>query len=101
MSALEDAVSKDEDGTWRFTCGAPAGLCGEASPDGWQAWTTRGWPTKASAVERGREHAEEHATGIAGMTPMHSGVDDDGNAFVGFLEKHGLTTDANGKAVVK
>lgn len=81
MAALEDAVSKDDDGTWRFTCGAPAGTCAP--------FVSSGWPTKASAVERGREHADEHATGTL-MTPMAD-----------FLEKHGLTTDDNGKAVSK
>lgn len=81
MSALEDAVTQDEDGSWRFTCQAPVGTCAP--------FVSSQWPTKATALARGREHALEHAEGKP-MTDLHE-----------FREAHGLTVDADGRAVAK
>lgn len=89
--ALADAVVELEDGH-AFQCPRTDGSCAP--------FTSRGWPTKASALARLKEHMDEHAEGDAAtaegrevdrtklMSPMHE-----------FLAKHGLTTDANGKAV--
>lgn len=80
---LEQSVSQGDDG-WDFVCpGVEGSLCGE---EGGAPFTSTGWPTKASALARGREHFDDHLG-----TPMSSLED--------FRAKHGLGVTDDGKAV--
>jgi hypothetical protein len=82
VSALDKAVTKQEDGTWDFQCpGVRGSRCGDAEP-----FKSTGWPTKATATERGREHFADHRG-----HPM--------STLEEFRAKHKLGVDADGKAV--
>jgi hypothetical protein len=76
---LDQSVSQGETG-WDFTCpGVEGSECGPFS--------STGWPTKALAIERGREHFDDHL----GVRPTSSLED--------FRDKHGLVVDSNGNAI--
>lgn len=80
---LEQAVTKGDTG-WDFACpGVQGSACGA---DG-VPFTSTGWPTKASAIERGREHFDDHL-GIAPMSTLED-----------FRAKHGLGVDTDGNAI--
>lgn len=75
---LEQSVTQSDDG-WDFVCpGVEGSPCGP--------FTSTGWPTKATALARGREHFDDHR-GVA-----QSSLED-------FRAKHGLGVDKNGKAI--
>jgi hypothetical protein len=60
MTLLDKAVSKNADGTYDFQCPGVAGsLCGD--PQG-PSFSSREWPTRKSALARGRQHFNEHVT---------------------------------------
>jgi hypothetical protein len=81
---LDNAVAKNDDGTWDFTCpGFADSRCGG---DG-VPFASTGWPTKTTATARGREHFDDHL-GVAPMSTLEDfraehglGVDTDGNAY--------------------
>lgn len=76
MSKLDDAVSEGETG-WDFVCpGFDGDPCGP--------WASRGWPTKKTATERGREHFASHTDKVP-----TSSLDD-------FREKHGVQLNDDG-----
>jgi hypothetical protein len=87
MSKLLDrAVAKNAGGGWDFTCpGIKGSLCGDR--DTGVPFTSTGWPTKATALARGREHFDDHL----GKAPMPSLED--------FRARHGLTVDDDGNAI--
>lgn len=80
---LEQSVAKGETG-WDFTCpGVEGSQCGG---DG-VPFTSTGWPTKAVALARGREHFDDHL-GIAPTSTLED-----------FRAKHGLGVNTDGNAV--
>lgn len=86
MTVLDKAVSKGDDG-WDFACpGVQGSPCGD--PATGVSFTSTGWPTKASATERGREHFAEHkgegvTSSLEEFRAKHGlGVTDEGRAFV-------------------
>ena len=82
---LEQSVSQG-DGGWDFVCpGVQGSPCGD--PAAGVAFASLGWPTKASAIERGREHFDDHL----GVAPMSTLED--------FRAKHGLGVDTDGNAI--
>lgn len=84
MAVIDKAVSKSDTG-WEFSCpGVQGSPCGEP---GGAPFASTGWPTKASATERGREHFAEHrGEGVA-------------SSLEEFRAKHGLGVNDDGKAV--
>lgn len=74
---VSDAVVQDPDveskyhGTWGFVC---------PRPNGCVPFSSLGWPTKADAAERLRQHLDEHETKV----PMSETAD--------FMAERGLTT---------
>lgn len=82
---LEQSVAKNDGDTWDFVCpGVQGSACGD--PAAGHPFASTGWPTKATAIERGREHFDDHL-GVAPMSTLEDfrakhglGVDDDGNA---------------------
>lgn len=81
MPALEDAVAPGKYG-WDAVCPRTDGSCG---PD---PFTSRGWPTKETALARLAEHEYEHTEQV-----LMSSLDD-------FRAKHGLAVNDQGQAVV-
>jgi hypothetical protein len=82
---LEQSVSQGDAG-WDFTCpGVQGSACGD--PDTGVPFTSTGWPTKATALARGREHFDDHL----GVAPMSTLED--------FRTKHGLGVDTDGNAI--
>ena len=80
---LDTAVSKNGAGSWDFHCpGVQGSVCGA---DG-VPFASTGWPTKATATARGREHFADHRG-----EPMSTLED--------FRAKHGLGVDENNIAV--
>lgn len=76
----------ESDGGWDFACpGVSGSICGDPSSS--EGFTSKGWPTKAAALARGREHFDDHL----GHAPMSSLED--------FRAKHGLGVTDDGKAV--
>ncbi len=61
--AIDKAVSRSEDQTtWDFACpGVQGSPCGDLGV----AFTSTGWPTKATAAARGQQHFDEHKLGAA------------------------------------
>jgi hypothetical protein len=82
---LEQSVTKSGD-TWDFTCpGVQGSACGDKITGA--PFASSGWPTKATAIARGREHFDDHL----GVAPMSTLED--------FRAKHGLGVDTDGNAV--
>lgn len=82
---LEQSVSKGELG-WDFVCpGVEGSLCGD--PAAGLTFASTGWPTKTTALARGREHFNDHL-GIAPMSTLED-----------FRAKHGLGVDTDGNAI--
>lgn len=55
---LEESVTQADDGTWTFECPNIAGqLCGEPGGAGFRS---TGWPDRSHALDRGRQHFDEH-----------------------------------------
>jgi hypothetical protein len=83
MAVLDKAAHRAPDGTWTFQCpgidGSPCGDLGTGQP-----FVSSGWPTKAIAQARGRQHLDEH------KHLGHAASLDD------FRAEHGLTAHANG-----
>lgn len=80
---LEQAVTQGDAG-WDFTCpGVQGSSCGGEGV----SFTSTGWPTKATATARGREHFDDHL----GTAPMSTLED--------FRAKHGLGVDSDGNAI--
>ncbi len=64
---LSAAVSKNDDDTWDFQCpGVQGSKCGDEAAG--VGFVSTGWPTKATALDRGREHFDDHL----GRAPMTS-----------------------------
>lgn len=83
MSLVADAVQEGDSG-WDFVCPITDGTCGsEGVP-----FTSRQWPTKATARARLDEHIAEHK-GEGTMSSLEE-----------FRDKHGLSVNADGSAVV-
>lgn len=79
---LDQAVTAEGEG-WDFACpGFADSACGA---DG-VPFTSAGWPTKATALARGREHFDDHL----GVAPMSTLED--------FRAEHGLGVDEDGTA---
>lgn len=76
---LEQSVT-EVDGRWDFRCpGVDGSACGP--------FVSTGWPTKAAALARGREHFDDHL----GVAPMSTLED--------FRAQHGLSVDDDGNAI--
>lgn len=82
---LKAAVTQAEDGTWTFQCpniaGSPCGI-----PDG-PGFTSSGWPDKQHALDRGRQHFDEHK-GLGGAQELAE-----------FRAERGLTVAPDGSCV--
>mgnify|MGYP000623819442 CR=1 FL=1 len=82
---LDAAVTCAADGTWTFECPNVAGSpCGE--PDG-RGFLSSGWPDKSHALDRGRQHFDEH---------LGKGVSQE---MADFMADRGLTTTSDGRCV--
>lgn len=81
---VEEAVTQSKDKTWSFECPVNDGTCGANGV----SFITTDWPTKAVALARAEEHVADHK----GKAPM--------STLEEFREKHGLSVNADGKAVV-
>jgi len=80
---LEQSVTQADAG-WDFTC---PGVAGSACGDRGVPFTSTGWPTKTTALARGREHFDDHL-GIAPMSTLED-----------FRAEHGLGVSDTGAAV--
>lgn len=80
---LEQAVAQGDTG-WDFSC---PGVAGSACGGNGVPFASTGWPTKATALARGREHFDDHR----GTAPMSTLED--------FRAKHGLDVDDAGNAI--
>lgn len=82
---LEQSVTQGDTG-WDFTCpGIQGSACGDAA--GGVPFASTSWPTKATALARGREHFDDHL-GTAPMSTLEE-----------FRAKHGLGVDTDGNAI--
>lgn len=84
-TVLDLSVTQHEDGTWGFQCpGVQGSPCGVPGGPG---FASTGWPDREHAVDRGRQHFDEHkGLGVA-------------QELAEFRAERGLGVDAEGVCV--